>query len=150
MQYSKYFIFLVLANVQRTASFCNAMENFKTTYHTFKARDKNSYSIVEYRIQDLPEEYFECTLDLFVRDYITEETLYKSKKLWQNEASIKAIRAIYGETLQNHLAIGCFKNDGSDDLVGVNLLTVRTKNESKRNYFAVRIYHTLSKALIKG
>lgn len=104
-------------------------------YHTFKAKNKNSDDIVEYQIQDLPEQFHEQTLDLFMKDYVTDELFLKSKKLWENEGSLKAIRDIFSDALSHRLSIACFNNDG--ELVGVNLLRVITKSDPKVNYFSV-------------
>lgn len=48
---------------------------FPLVFHTFKAKNNESDEIIEYRIQDLPEEDYKRAVDLMVSDFMPEETL---------------------------------------------------------------------------
>lgn len=101
----------------------------RQTFSTFKAKDSNNGNIVEYRVQDLPEDNFEETLDLFVEHYLSAEPFSVAKNFLANPESVKAIRIFYRKMLNKGLSIACFKNDGTDELVGVNILAVRSKHD---------------------
>lgn len=100
-------------------------------YYTFKAKDKNSDRIVEYRVQDLPESFYDKALDLIVEHFLPEETFCSCKKIHETPESVQAIRGFYKETLNNKLAIACFKKGNDAELVGVNVLVVKSKNDEK-------------------
>lgn len=106
--------------------------SFPHVYYTFKAKDKDSDSIVEYRVQDLPEEFYDSALELIVKHFLPEETFCMCKKISESTMSVKANRDFYRETFKNRLSIACFKNDGSDEsLVAVNVLVVKSKKDEK-------------------
>lgn len=48
---------------------------FPSTWWTFKAKDLESDDLVEYRVQDLPEEYYDEALELMHKHFINDETL---------------------------------------------------------------------------
>lgn len=118
---------LRMSKFQRPASLA-----FPHVYYTFEARDKNSDTVVEYRVQDLPENYYEEALDLIVKHFLPEETFCACLKISESPVSVKAICDFYRETFKNRLSIACFKNDGSDNkLVAVNVFVVKTKYEEE-------------------
>lgn len=99
------------------------------TFHTFKAKDRNNESLVEYRVQDLPEDYFEEALDLIVEHFLPVETFCVAKNISSNPESVKAIREFYRAVFQQRLSIACFKNDGTEKLVGLNALVVKSRDD---------------------
>ncbi|XP_031616759.1 uncharacterized protein LOC116336780 [Contarinia nasturtii] len=75
--------------------------------------------MVEYRIQDVPESKFKDALKLMLEFYNTQEPMNEVlDKLW------------WESVLKLNLSVGCLKirPDGSEELVGVNLLYVQTPN----------------------
>jgi hypothetical protein len=100
-----------------------------TTYYTFKAKNKESDEIVEYRVQDLPEERFEDALDLLVKHFLPDEELNISRGLPDSPEGVKEHRELWAEMIKKKLSIACFKNDGSSELVGVNVLVVNSKDD---------------------
>jgi hypothetical protein len=102
---------------------------FPQTYYKFSAKDKNSDKIVEYRVQDLPEEYFEQTVDFMVKYFIPDETLCMSLGIPSKAAPIKVFSDFWMCALKEKLSIACFKNDGSEELVGANVLLVSSKDD---------------------
>lgn len=103
--------------------------DFPLIYYTFKAKDKNSDKIVEYRVQDLPEEYYEQTLDLLVKYFIPYETFCSSRDIANKPSTIKCIRDVWNGMLTQKLSIGCFKNDGSEEFIGANVLMMSSKSD---------------------
>jgi hypothetical protein len=103
--------------------------SFPQIYYKFNAKDKNSDNIVEYRVQDLPEEYFEQTVDFMVKYFIPDETLCMSLGISRKAAPIKEFSDFWMCALKEKLSIACFKNDGSEEFVGANVLLVSSKDD---------------------
>jgi hypothetical protein len=100
---------------------------FPLVYHTFSAKDKESDQLVEYRIQDLPEDDFERAIELMARDYSPEESFSRCRGIVSDPEAFEEIRGFWRVALKEKLSIACYKNDESDDLVGVNILAVGVK-----------------------
>jgi ribosomal protein S18 acetylase RimI-like enzyme len=103
--------------------------SFPQVYYTFKARDKNSDDVIEYRVQDLPEEYYERAVDFMVKYFLPDETFCSSKGLPDKPSGVKEFRDFWSAAMTEKLSIGCFRNDGSDELVGANVLLVSSKED---------------------
>lgn len=101
---------------------------FSQIYYTFKAKDKESDELVEYRIQDLPEEDFERALDLLLSDFVPEENLCACRDLTSDSVGMTEMRKFWENELQSKISVACF-NDKSNDLVGLNVLAVESKND---------------------
>jgi hypothetical protein len=100
------------------------------TYYTFKAKDKNSEYIVEYRVQDLTEEYYDIALDLMVKYFLPDETFCSSKHITENETGVKVFSDFWRREFKEQLSIACFK-EGSDELISANCLRVNSKDDPK-------------------
>jgi len=102
---------------------------FPTVYYTFQAKDKNSDELVNYRVQDVPEEYFDKAVALMEHHFLTEETLCVSKKLYESAEKKKDILEVYyGLLMKFKVSLACFR-EGSDDLVAINLMNFAYKDE---------------------
>lgn len=103
--------------------------NFPQIYYTFKAKDKDSDEIVEYRIQDLPIEDYERAVDMLLSDFVPEENFCVCRGLTSEPAAMAEIREFWKNELQNKISVACYRNnDKSNDLVGLNVLAVESKN----------------------
>lgn len=102
---------------------------FPHTYYTFKAKDKNSDDVIEYRVQDLPEEYYEEAIDFMVKYFLPDETFCSSRNLSNNPNAVEAFCSFWYDSLKHKLSIACFRNDGSEELVGANVLIVSSKDD---------------------
>lgn len=103
---------------------------FPQIYGAFKSKDKDSDDIVDYVIQDLPEEYFDEALDLLINDHLPDETLHLCRGVADIEEAISEAREDWRKKLNFRLSIACFRSDGEDDeLVGVNVLAVASKDD---------------------
>jgi len=105
--------------------------SFPQIYHTFKAKSKAGDEIAEYRVQDLPEEHYEQVVKLMVKHFIPDEALCVCKKIAENEMCVRAMSDSWREILKHRLSIGCFVNDCSNELVGVNVLAVNSIKDPK-------------------
>lgn len=98
-------------------------------HHMFKAKDLNSDNIIKYRVQDLPEEYYEQTVDFMVKYFLPDEPISASLNLCNKPGVIKKFRKMWHKILKQKLSIGCFKNDGTNKFVGANILLIRSKDD---------------------
>lgn len=112
-----------MSTFQRPASL-----KFPSIFYTFKAKDKNSENIVEYRVQDLPTERFGEALDLLVKHFLPDEALNICRGLMNSPAGVEEHRQLWAEMLKLRLTIACFKGD---ELVGVNVMAVNSKDDPK-------------------
>lgn len=48
---------------------------FPKTYYTFKAKPRNSDKVIEFRVQDLPDDRFEQALEMLRTGFIPDESL---------------------------------------------------------------------------
>lgn len=103
---------------------------FPQTYYTFKAKDSESEALVDYRIQDLPEEDYERALDLLLSAFVPEENLCVCRDVPSDSVAMKELRAFWEKELNSKISIACYKNnDESNVLVGLNVLAVKSKDE---------------------
>lgn len=102
-----------------------------TTYYTFKAKLRNSDEVIEFRVQDLPEDRFEEALEMLRTHFIPDESMCSGRGVHNDPKSIKILCDVWTEVFKQRLSIACFRNDGCDDLVGVNVFTVFDKNDPK-------------------
>lgn len=103
---------------------------FPKVYHTFQAKDVDSDNLVTYRVQDLPEEYYEKALELMKNYQLPEETLAASKKLVESEDALEICKAFIGGVFMEKLSLACFK-DGCDELVAVNVMVVNVQGHEE-------------------
>jgi ribosomal protein S18 acetylase RimI-like enzyme len=103
--------------------------SFPQVYYTFKAKNKKSDEIVEYRVQDLPIEKYEEAVDFMVKYFLPDETFCASKGIPEKPSAVKEFRDFWLASFYEKISIGCFKNDGSDELVGANVLLVSSKED---------------------
>ncbi|CAO1407403.1 unnamed protein product [Diamesa hyperborea] len=102
---------------------------FPKVYHTFQAKDVDSDNLVTYRVQDLPEEYYEKALELMEKYQLPEETLSASKKLVENQEAFEICKAFVGGVFSEKLSLACFKDGCSDELIAVNVLMIATSDD---------------------
>lgn len=110
---------------------------FPQVYYTFKANDKNSDDVIEYWVQDLPEEFYDQTVDFMVKYFIPDETFCSSRDIPNKPTAIEVLRQFWNDTVKQKLSIACFRNDGSDEMVGANVLTVSSKNDPEEDLIQV-------------
>lgn len=102
---------------------------FPQVFHTFTAKGKNIDEVIEYRVQDLPEDSYDQAVDFMVEYYLPDETLTSSRDVANKPSAIEAFREFWHDTLKQKISIACFRNEGSDELIGVNVLTISNKND---------------------
>lgn len=104
---------------------------FPTVYYKFKAKSNDNNEIIQYRVQDLPDDRFEEALEMVKNYYIPEESLCAGKEIHKDTESRDYLLGVFRDILKEHLSLACFRNDDNDDLVAVNFLVVHSKDDPK-------------------
>jgi hypothetical protein len=97
----------------------------------FKAKDKDSDDLVNYIIQDLPEERFEDGLNFMLKYFPTTEPMLICKKIAEDEVALKICTDIWRDLINKKVSLACFR-EGSDEIVGMNVLHVDAKETHKK------------------
>lgn len=100
---------------------------FPQTWTRFKAADLDG-TIVDYRIQDLPEDRFHEAI-YFMQRYHMESEVLRVKRIRDEPISFKEITEKWWDCLRQNVTLVCFK-ESSDQIVGLNVLGVVTQSES--------------------
>lgn len=104
-------------------------QNSPKVYKTFKAKDKNSENFIEYKIQDLPATQYDEAIKI-IYDTIRDEPLSVSRRIFDNEDTMKEKEKVWRNMLNKGLSIGCFNENG--ELVGLNVLSIDSKDDEIR------------------
>ncbi|XP_031628611.1 uncharacterized protein LOC116344280 [Contarinia nasturtii] len=101
---------------------------FPHEWHTFTAKSiHNPKEEVEYIIKDIPEDRYDEVVDLMALYILKYEPLYVALKFWNDSEVIKHFKAEWRRQLKQKLSVACFRNDGSDEIIGISILTVVEK-----------------------
>ncbi|XP_037025059.1 uncharacterized protein LOC119066601 [Bradysia coprophila] len=100
---------------------------YPNVWLTFEAPDDNG-DLVQYRIQDLPEDRFEDAVKHMQANFLLDESLCRARNMANDEQTVIDFTNIWRETIRDYkLSLVCFE-EGSDDIVGMNVLYVEEKN----------------------
>lgn len=103
---------------------------FPQVYHTFQAKDSDSDELVNYFVQDAPEDRFEEIVEFMVRDFLPYEAMCESKRVLEHKESVEYFKELWRHMLQNKVTLCCFK-ENCNDLIGANVLIVHHKDDPK-------------------
>jgi hypothetical protein len=107
---------------------------YPITYATFHALDIDEIGeLVEYRIQDLPEERFEDAVAIIKDKHLIDEPMKSSKGVRDCPVSVQEMVEYLRSYLQQKISLVCFKA-GSDEIVAVNILGVMTEAENNKTH----------------
>ncbi len=99
---------------------------YPNVWLTFEAPDDNG-DLVQYRIQDLPEDRFEDAIKHMRANFLLDESLCRARNMADDEQSVIDFTSIWREAIfGGKLSLVCFQ-EGSDDIVGMNVLYVEEK-----------------------
>lgn len=98
--------------------------NYPQVYATFQAGDE------EFHISDLTEDHWEEALDLLMKYVIPEETFCRAIKIPEKPNAMKIMIDGYRDLFKKKVSLACFKA-ATGELVGLNILAVKTKGEAK-------------------
>lgn len=103
--------------------------SFPHVYYTFTAKDKSNERDIDYRVQDLPVEYYDEAVAFMVKYFVPDETFCASRDVPNQPGTLAEFRKFWRDMLMEKLSIACFRNDGCDELVGANFLLVKSKDD---------------------
>ncbi|XP_037030531.1 uncharacterized protein LOC119070347 [Bradysia coprophila] len=102
---------------------------FPTVWYRFQLKDPYSETLVNYRIEDLTPNRYEDAIKHLVAHFLPDETICESRNLSRNLQAIADFQDIVRTTIMDHkLTIGCYR-EGSDEIIGVNVLFVKQRDE---------------------
>lgn len=103
---------------------------FPLTYSRFKALDGESNErLVEYRIEDLHEDRFEDAVNIIREKHLVDEPMKSSKGVRDCPISVREMTENLWGMLRQNISLVCYQ-EGSDEIVAVNILGVITEAES--------------------
>lgn len=88
-------------------------------YQTFKAKSLHNDELVEFHIQDLTEDHFEKAIEMFVEDFMPEETFQVAVDLAGKDFSAEAYEQEFSAAFKERCSLGCFVCE-TNELVGVD------------------------------
>lgn len=106
---------------------------FPSVWLTFKAKDLNSDDLVEYRVQDLPEDRYDEAIEHMTTIFLPDEPMCRSTDLYKDSVSVAEIQDLWRLMLKQRIVLVCFKL-GSDEIVGMNMLGIIQKEEKQEVY----------------
>lgn len=110
-------------------------------WHTFQSKNKSTNELEEFIVQDLPREKNEEALDHMLKHFLPDEPICKARNVKSDGAALSEIRKLWTHVLNQNIVLACFKKN-CNELVGLNMVCVITKNEFKDFKLDVRIDNT--------
>lgn len=101
---------------------------FPKVWHKFVARDLNNDNLVEYRIQDMPLNRADDLVDHLLRSFFPYEPAALALGSQIDPHAVDDYKTYWKPAIANRMALVCFK-EGSDEIVGTNLLYINTKDD---------------------
>ncbi|XP_058812237.1 uncharacterized protein LOC131676876 [Topomyia yanbarensis] len=105
---------------------------------TFESRDVDepvgSGRLVKYRVQDLPLERVEDAIEHMKKFFLRDEPMCSSVGLYKDPVGLEEFSELWRKVAAQKCAVVCFR-EGSDEIVGLNMLTVVSKDSPKEYKF---------------
>lgn len=103
---------------------------YPMTYASFQALDcGENGNMIDYTIQDLPEDRFEDAVAIIKDKHLIDEPMKSSKGVRDCPVSVQEMVDYLRDLLQQKISLVCYK-EGSDEIVAVNILGVMTEAEN--------------------
>ncbi|XP_065079282.1 uncharacterized protein LOC135702184 [Ochlerotatus camptorhynchus] len=100
----------------------------------FRARDSLGDQLVDYRVQDLPEDRVRDAIEHMKKHFLRDEPMCSSVGLYKDADALEEFDQMWQDIARQRMAIVCFR-EGSDEIVGLNMLTVAAKADAKQCMF---------------
>lgn len=112
---------------------------FPHTWHTFQARDPkgNGDHLINYRVQDLPPERIEDAIRHMCDHFLRDEPICRSLNLANDPVGVRELSEVWRKVAHQRCAVVCFR-EGSDEIVGLNMLTVVSRSDESSSKFESR------------
>lgn len=99
-----------------------------TVWYTFQAKDADSDSLVTYRVEDLTADRYDDMIKHYRENFLDDEPFSQNKQLSKDEIALAEILGFWRWCFDQKMTLVCYK-EGSDEIVGANLLHVKTSGE---------------------
>jgi GNAT superfamily N-acetyltransferase len=104
--------------------------NFPQVWSRFNTNVDVDGSLVEYRIQDLPEDRFHEAI-YFMQRHHMESEVFKAKRIRDDPVSFHEITEKWRDCMRQRVTLVCL-SEHSDQIIGINVLGIVTQNESSQ------------------
>ncbi|XP_062564978.1 arylalkylamine N-acetyltransferase-like 2 [Armigeres subalbatus] len=116
---------------------------YPKVWHKFQAKGLREDGQLEwYIVQDLPEERFEDAMRHLSKHFARDEQMNQAKGLDQDSTAMEEVVRLWKVMLPERLSLVCFR-EGSDEIVGVNVLGVASKSDEDELKFKSDIFQTI-------
>lgn len=106
-------------------------------WHTFQSPNPQNHEMEEFIVQDLPREKFNESLSFMLEHFFADEPICKSTNIENEAAALKQICDLWKKVLNQNIVLACFKQ-GCDEIIGLNMVCVITKEEFKKFKLEIR------------
>lgn len=94
----------------------------------FKARDVLTDDLVEYTVQDLPEERFEEAIEMMAKGFLADIPLVKLKNGANDMEYVEDVTRIWKGIVKQKMSHVCFK-ESSQEIVGLKMNYLSSKGD---------------------
>ncbi|XP_053681237.1 uncharacterized protein LOC128732100 [Anopheles nili] len=103
---------------------------YPNVWWTFDAADpdRDDGALATYRVEDLTEDRFEDAIKLYTENFLDDEPLCAYGQVRHDPLSYEEIVKFWRYCFDERMTVVCYK-EGSKELVGANLLAVKTADE---------------------
>jgi hypothetical protein len=103
---------------------------YPVRYYKFVSGNRECDKLIEYRIEDIPENRYEEAVEFMVKHFIPSDPRIIARNAANDPDLLEDHHGIFLRAIQQKMSIACYKR-GSDEFVGVNILEVVGKNDPK-------------------
>lgn len=94
----------------------------------FKAKDVLTDDLVEYTVEDLPEERFDEAIEIMAKGFLADVPLAKLKNGANDMEYVEDVTRIWKGIVKQKMSHACFK-EGSEEIVGLNMNYVSSTDD---------------------
>lgn len=95
----------------------------------FKAKDVDTNDLVDYTVQDLPDDRFAEAINIMATGFLADAPMAKLKDGANDLLYVRDNVRIWEHIVKQRMTNVCFKN-GSDEIVGLNFNFVSSKDDA--------------------
>lgn len=103
-------------------------EDFPKVWHTFKVRDIHSDKLIEYKIQDLPQDRVGDFYQHLIESFVPDEPVGQAHGYQNDPLVFEDYRRFWAPIIAQRTALVCFKA-GSEEIVGGNLVYISSRGD---------------------
>lgn len=101
---------------------------YPNVWLTFEAPGENG-DLVQYRIQDLPEDRFEDGIQHMLTNFMLDEPVSHARNMASDEQSVIDHTNLWRHVIfDEKMSLVCFR-EGSDEIIGMNVLYIDKKSD---------------------